>query len=51
MQKIAEMHRFVTTVLLTMLCLVLIALIVDLMDPNVGWIRRAFHVGMQRLCL
>lgn len=31
--------------------LALLALIVDLLNPNVGWIRRAFHIGMQWLNL
>ena len=46
-KKSLKMHRFVTTVLLSMFCLVLLAIIIDLLNPNVGWIRRAFHVGMQ----
>lgn len=50
-KKSLKMHRFVTTVLLTMFCLVLIALIVDLLSPNVGWIRRALGVSMQALRL
>ena len=31
--------------------LALLALIIDLLNPNVGWIRRAFHIGMQWLNL
>ena len=31
--------------------LALLAIIIDLLNPNVGWIRRAFHIGMQRLNL
>ena len=50
-KKSLKMHRFVTTVLLTMFCLVLIALIVDLLSPNVGWVRRALGISMQALHL
>ena len=50
-KKSLKMHRFVTTVLLTMFCLVLIALIVDLLSPNVGWVRRALGLTMQMLHL
>lgn len=31
--------------------LALLALIIDLLNPNVGWVRRAFHIGMQWLNL
>ena len=31
--------------------LALLAIIIDLLNPNVGWIRRAFHIGMQWLNL
>lgn len=34
-----------------MFCLVLLAIIIDLLNPNVGWIRRTFRVGMQWLNL
>lgn len=37
-----RMHRVVTMVLLALLALVVIALITDLLNPNVGWIRRAY---------
>lgn len=50
-KKSLKMHRFITTVLLTMFCLVLIALIVDLLSPNVGWVRRALGISMQELHL
>lgn len=50
-KKSLKMHRFITTVLLTMFCLVLIALIVDLLSPNVGWVRRALGISMQALHL
>ena len=50
-KKSLKMHRFVTTVLLAMFCLVLLAIIIDLLDPNVGWIRRVSHIGMQWLNL
>ena len=50
-KKSLKMHRFVTTVLLTMFCLVLIVLIVDLLNPNVGWVRRALGIAMQALHL
>lgn len=50
-KKSLKMHRFVTTVLLAMFCLVLIILIVDLLNPNVGWVRRALGIAMQALHL
>ena len=50
-KKSLKMHRFVTTVLLVMFCLVLIILIVDLLNPNVGWVRRALGIAMQALHL
>lgn len=50
-KKSLKMHRFVTTVLLTMFCLVLIVLIVDLLNPNVGWVRHALGISMQALHL
>lgn len=50
-KKSLKMHRFVTTVLLTMFCLVLIVLIVDLLNPNVGWVRHALGIAMQALHL
>lgn len=37
-----RMHRIVTMILLALLALVVIALIADLLNPNVGWIRRAY---------
>lgn len=36
-----RMHRIVTMILLALLAVVVIALIADLLNPNVGWIRRA----------
>lgn len=41
-ERSLRMHRIVTMVLLALLALVVIALITDLFNPNVGWIRRAY---------
>lgn len=46
-KKSLKMHRFVTTVLLSMFCLVLIAVIVDLLNPDVGWVRVALRGCVQ----
>ena len=37
-------HRIVTLILVPILALVVIALVVDLLDPNVGWIRDTISV-------
>lgn len=37
-----RMHRIVTMILLALLAVVVIALIADLLNPNVGWIRKAY---------
>ena len=41
------MHRFVTAVLLVMVFLALIALLYDVLNPNVGWIRDQLAALMQ----
>lgn len=46
-KKSLKMHRFMTTVLLSMFCLVLIAVIVDLLNPDVGWVRVALRGCVQ----
>ena len=40
-ERSLRIHRIVTMILLALLALVVIAVIVDLLNPNVGWIRRA----------
>lgn len=41
-KKSLKMHRTVTIILLGMLFMVLLALIYDALNPNVGWIRSMF---------
>lgn len=41
-ERSLRMHRIVTMILLALLALVVISLIADLLNPNVGWIRRAY---------
>lgn len=41
-KKSLKMHRTVTIILLAMLFLVILALIYDALNPNVGWIRSMF---------
>lgn len=40
-ERALRMHRIVTMILLALLAIVVIALIADLINPTVGWIRRA----------
>lgn len=40
-ERSLRMHRIVTMILLALLTLVVIALLTDLLNPNVGWIQRA----------
>jgi len=42
-----RMHRITTGVLLVLVFLAVVALIVDLLNPNVGWIRKALGIGLQ----
>lgn len=46
-KKSMRMHRFVTAVLLVMVFLALIALLYDVLNPNVGWIRDQLAALMQ----
>lgn len=48
-KKSLKMHRTVTIILLGMLFMVLLALIYDVLNPNVGWIRRMFASLQQAL--
>ena len=42
-KKSLKMHRAVTIILLGMLFIVLLVLIYDALNPNIGWIRRMFY--------
>ena len=46
-KKSIKAHRKITGMLLALVMLAVAALIVDLLDPNVGWIRAALGIAMQ----
>ena len=46
-KKSIKAHRKITWMLLALVMLAVAALIVDLLDPNVGWIRAALGIAMQ----
>ena len=46
-KKSIKEHRKITWMLLALVMLAVAALIVDLLDPNVGWIRAALGIEMQ----
>lgn len=50
-KKSIKEHRKITWMLLALVMLAVAALIVDLLDPNVGWIRAALGIEMQRFHL
>ena len=50
-KQICRIYKRVATGFGVLVALALVALIVDLLNPNVGWIRRALHIGMQWLNL
>lgn len=50
-KQICRIYKRVATGFGVLVALALVALIVDLLNPNVGWIRRALHIGMQWLYL
>lgn len=50
-KKSIRMHRFVTAFLLIMLFFALSALVYDLMNPSVGWIRETASILTKRLFL
>lgn len=46
-KQLCRIYKRVATGFGVLVALALIALIVDLLNPNVGWIRRALNIGMQ----
>lgn len=50
-KQLCRIYKRVATGFGVLVGLPLIALIVDLLNPNVGWIRRALNIGMQWLPL
>lgn len=50
-KQLCRIYKRVETAFGVLVALALIALIVDLLNPNVGWIRQALHISMQWLWL
>lgn len=42
LKRSLKMHRLVTIILLSLLSFALVALVIDVLNPNVGWIRTAY---------